>query len=43
MPFIGISDELFNRLSNDFCEENQDIEDAIIFLLKFYDENNGAE
>jgi hypothetical protein len=39
MPFIGISDDLFNRLSNDFLDDNQDIEDAIIFLLKFYDEN----
>jgi hypothetical protein len=43
MPFIGISDELFNRLSNDFLEDNQDIEDTIIFLLKFYDEHVGDE
>jgi hypothetical protein len=40
MPFIGISEDLFNRLSNDFTDDNEDIEDAILFLLKFYDENN---
>ena len=43
MAIIAINDELFARLSNDFCEDNQDIEDAILFLLNFYDENNDGE
>lgn len=43
MPFIGISEELFARLSNDFCDDNEDIEDAILFLLRFYDENSDGE
>ena len=43
MAIIAINDELFARLSNDFCEDNQDIEDAIFFLLRFYDENSDGE
>jgi hypothetical protein len=43
VAIIAINDELFARLSNDFCEENQDIEDAILFLLRFYDETNDGE
>ena len=43
MPFIDISEELFARLSNDFTDENEDIEDAILFLLRFYDENSDGE
>ena len=39
MPLVGISSYLFDRLSNDFLEDDQDIEDAIVFLLKFYDEH----
>lgn len=43
MAIIAINDELFARLSNDFCDDNEDIEDAILFLLRFYDETNDGE
>lgn len=40
MPLIAISEDLFDRINNDFVEDdNEDTEDGIRRLLKFYDEH----
>jgi hypothetical protein len=44
MPFIGISEDLFDRINNDFLEnDDEDTEDGIRRLLAFYDEHVGDE
>lgn len=39
MPLITISEDLFDRINNDFVEDDEDTEDGIRRLLKFYDEH----
>ena len=39
MPLIAISEDLFDRINNDFVEDDEDTEDGIRRLLKFYDEH----